>query len=175
MMKGYLYLQDGEVFEGDWLTSTEKEVIKGDIVFYTGMTGYQDALINPTYEDKIIVFTYPLIGSYGIEQRDYMTKKPLPAGVIVYEAIMGKHHYSAEYTLAQYLQKWDVPLLSHIDTRAVVKKIRNKDIASAVLDTNGPVAGTSEESGNTAQDLNAYRKEKKQMINEHNGSAVAYA
>lgn len=175
-MKGYLHLQSGEVFEGDLLTSATKKIIKGDIVFYTGMTGYQEALVSPSYEDKIIVFTYPLVGSYGINQRDYMTKKPLVAGVIVYEAIMEKHHYTADYTLAQYLQKWDVPLLGHIDTRTVVKRIRSIDIPIAVLGTDVlDNAGLSEESGKAAHDLNAYRKEKKHMTNEHNRSAIAYA
>lgn len=175
-MKGYLHLQSGEVFEGDWLTSTTNEAIKGEIVYYTGMTGYQEALADPFYKDKIIVFTYPLVGNYGINKEDYNEKEPLAAGVIAYEASMEKHHYTADYTLGQYLQKWNVPLLAHIDTRAVMKKIRSKDLPTAVLATGNIVhAQTFEGSGKTAKDLNAYRKEKKQMTNEHNGSAVAYA
>lgn len=175
-MKGYLHLQSGEVFEGNWLTSITKEAIKGEIVFYTGMTGYQEALADPFYKDKIIVFTYPLVGNYGINKKDYTAKEPLAAGVIAYEASMEKHHYMADYTLGQYLEKWNVPLLTHIDTRAVMKKIRNKELPIAVLATGNPIhAQISKEFGKTAQDLNVYRKEKKQITNEHNGSAVAYA
>ena len=56
------------VFKGKWLTGAPDGEVKGEIVFFTGMTGYQEVLTDPSYKDKIIVFTYPLIGNYGINE-----------------------------------------------------------------------------------------------------------
>ncbi len=123
-MKGYLHLQSGDVYEGNWNTNVSTQHIEGEVVFYTGMTGYQEVLTDPSYKDQIIVFTYPLIGNYGINEEDFESKKPHVAGVIVYEANAEASHYQAEYSLKEYLEKWGIPLLSHIDTRAIVKKIR---------------------------------------------------
>jgi carbamoyl-phosphate synthase small subunit len=135
-MKGYLHLQSGDVFEGNWETVAPIQNIQGELVFYTGMTGYQEVLTDPSYKDQIIVFTYPLIGNYGINQDDFESKKPHVAGVIVYEANQDSSHYQATYSLQQYLEKWEVPLISHIDTRSVVKKIRDKGSMAAVLTCN---------------------------------------
>jgi carbamoyl-phosphate synthase small subunit len=132
-MKGYLHLQSGDMYEGDWATVTPPHNIDGEVVFYTGMTGYQEVLTDPSYKDQIIVFTYPLIGNYGINEEDFESKKPHVAGVIVYEANAESSHYQATHSLKDYLEKWEIPMLSHIDTRAVVKKIRNQGSMPAVI------------------------------------------
>ncbi|WP_057912441.1 carbamoyl phosphate synthase small subunit [Peribacillus muralis] len=132
-MKNYLYLENGSVFNGELLTKSTEEAISGEIVFFTGMTGYQEVLTDPSYKDQIIVFTYPLIGNYGINEEDFESKKPHVAGVIVYEGNMSHSHYQAKYSLEQYLDKWNIPLLSHVDTRAVVKKIRQEGSMQAVI------------------------------------------
>lgn len=132
-MKGYLHLQTGDIYEGNWVTSSPTHDINGEIVFYTGMTGYQEVLTDPSYKDQIIVFTYPLIGNYGINEEDFESKKPHVAGVVVYEANMEGSHYQANYSLKEYLEKWNIPLIEHIDTRAVVKKIRNQGSMPAML------------------------------------------
>ena len=110
-MKGYLQLNSGDCFQGEWLTSAPDEDIKGEIVFFTGMTGYQEVLTDPSYKDQIIVFTYPLIGNYGINEMNFESKKPHVAGVIVYEAKQTVYHYEAKYTLVDYLEKWEIPML----------------------------------------------------------------
>lgn len=132
-MKGFLHLQNGEMHEGNWLTTPPAHDISGEIVFFTGMTGYQEVLTDPSYKDQIIVFTYPLIGNYGINENDFESKQPHVAGVIVYEANATADHYEANYTLVDYLQKWNIPMLGHIDTRAVVKKIREQGSMPASL------------------------------------------
>lgn len=132
-MKGFLHLQSGEIHEGNWMTKPPAHDITGEIVFFTGMTGYQEVLTDPSYKDQIIVFTYPLIGNYGINETDFESKQPHVAGVIVYEANATTEHYEANYTLIEYLQKWNIPLLAHIDTRAVVKKIREQGSMPACL------------------------------------------
>ena len=106
-MEGYLQLHCGDFFKGEWLTEAPNENINGEIVFFTGMTGYQEVLTDPSYKDQIIVFTYPLIGNYGINEVDFESKKPQVAGVIVYEAKQTSYHYEAKYTLKDYLQKWE--------------------------------------------------------------------
>jgi carbamoyl-phosphate synthase small subunit len=132
-MKGYLHLNNGESFQGHWITKAPTDDIKGEIVFFTGMTGYQEVLTDPSYKDQIIVFTYPLIGNYGINEMNFESKKPHVAGVIVYEAKQSAFHYEAKHTLVDYLEKWGIPMLGHIDTRAVVKKIRHEGTMPVVL------------------------------------------
>ncbi|MFD6442097.1 carbamoyl phosphate synthase small subunit [Peribacillus sp. NPDC060186] len=132
-MKNYLYLENGSVFEGELLTKSTKKAITGEIVFFTGMTGYQEVLTDPSYKDQIVIFTYPLIGNYGINENDFESKKPHVAGVIVYEGNMRHSHYQAKYSLGEYLDKWNIPLLSHVDTRAVVKNIRQEGSMQAAI------------------------------------------
>ncbi|THE11200.1 carbamoyl phosphate synthase small subunit [Bacillus timonensis] len=132
-MKGYLHLKNGESFEGTLSPNNAKDVTNGEIVFYTGMTGYQEVLTDPSYKNQIIVFTYPLIGNYGINEFDFESKKPHVAGVIVYETKESYSHYNAKHSLKQYLEKWNIPLLAHVDTRAVVKRIRTEGTMQAVI------------------------------------------
>jgi carbamoyl-phosphate synthase small subunit len=132
-MEGYLHLDNGDSFQGKWVTNPPKNNISGEIVFFTGMTGYQEVLTDPSYKDQIIVFTYPLIGNYGINDMDFESKKPHVAGVIVFEGKKTAYHYQAEHTLVDYLEKWGIPMLAHIDTRAVVKRIRSVGTMPALL------------------------------------------
>ena len=132
-MKGYLHLNSGESFEGQWLTNAPTDEIKGEIAFFTGMAGYQEVLTDPSYKDQIIVFTYPLIGNYGINEVNFESEKPHVAGVIVYEAKQTAFHYEAKYRLVDYLEKWGIPMLGSIDTRAVMKKIRSEGTMPVAL------------------------------------------
>lgn len=130
-MQGYLVLPDGVVFEGT-LGETISP-IKGELVFYTGMTGYQEVLTDPSYKDQIVVFTYPLIGNYGINDQDFESKKPQVKGVILFQLTEHYSHYKAKHSLKEYLEKWNIPYLTNIDTRAVVKQIRSKGSQYAVI------------------------------------------
>ena len=132
-MKNYLHLANGSKFEGELLTKPNNKPITGEIVFFTGMTGYQEVLTDPSYKDQIVIFTYPLVGNYGINEYDFESRKPHVAGVVVYEGNMHHSHYQAEYSLKEYLDKWNIPLLSHVDTRAVVKNIRKEGSMKAVI------------------------------------------
>lgn len=123
-MEGYLHLKSGHCYKGEWLNTPPQNEVAGEIVFFTGMTGYQEVLTDPSYKDQIIVFTYPLIGNYGVNESDFESKKPHVAGVIVYEGTNQPSHYQSAYTLKEYLCKWNIPVLGHMDTRSIVKKIR---------------------------------------------------
>ena len=123
-MESYIHLENGDVFPGKWLTSQSDEVIAGEIVFFTGMTGYQEVLTDPSYKNQIVVFTYPLIGNYGINKEDFESKQPHVAGVVVHRGDMMHSHYNANMSLIEYLTKWNIPMFSQVDTRAIVKRIR---------------------------------------------------
>ncbi|WP_396232305.1 carbamoyl-phosphate synthase domain-containing protein [Fredinandcohnia sp. QZ13] len=139
-MKGYLHLANGESFEGNIFENCSNTAAESGIGFYTGMTGYQDVITDPSNKDQIIVFTYPLIGNCGINELEFNTK-PEVAGVIVYETKDTHSHYNGKYSLTQYLQKWNIPLLSHVDTRAVVKRIRDNKAEKAVISKQSVLAG----------------------------------
>ncbi|RSD29378.1 carbamoyl phosphate synthase small subunit [Mesobacillus subterraneus] len=141
-MEGYLHLADGKTFQGQLHGGITEEGIAGEIVFFTGMTGYQEVLTDPSYKNQIIVFTYPLIGNYGINDMDFESKKPHVAAVIVHEAAKDAYHYEAKYSFTEYLKKWNIPLLEHVDTRELVKSIRQNGTMPAVLSSK-PECGTS--------------------------------
>ncbi|MGN1387455.1 MAG: carbamoyl phosphate synthase small subunit [Bacillus sp. (in: firmicutes)] len=132
-MKSYVHLENGDVFTGKWLTDEPKGNVTGEVVFFTGMTGYQEVLTDPSYKNQIVVFTYPLIGNYGINQEDFESSKPHVAGVIVHRGNLSHSHYNANSSLVQYLNKWNIPMLGNVDTRAIVKRIRTNGSMQACL------------------------------------------
>ena len=132
-MKHFLHLANGSKFSGNLLTEASGGTFSSEIVFYTGMTGYQEIMTDPSYLNQIIVFTYPLVGNYGINEFDFESKRPVVAGVVVYEGNMKHSHYQANDSLQAYLEKWNIPLLSNVDTRAVVKNIRTDGAMEAVI------------------------------------------
>jgi carbamoyl-phosphate synthase small subunit len=69
-MEGYLHLSEGITYKGSWVGNKPEIEIQGEVVFFTGMTGYQEVLTDPSYKGQIVVFTYPLIGNYGINKED---------------------------------------------------------------------------------------------------------
>jgi carbamoyl-phosphate synthase small subunit len=137
-MKGFLCLQDGSNFEGETFVSTT-EAIQGEIVFFTGMTGYQEVLTDPSYKDQIVVFTYPLIGNYGINESDFESAKPQVSGVIMLQCTEYFSHYAAQVSLREYLEKWQIPYMTGVDTREVVKSIRKEGSQNACISIHEPV------------------------------------
>jgi carbamoyl-phosphate synthase small subunit len=170
-VKSYLHLANGVSFEGTILTKPIDTEIRGEVVFFTGMTGYQEVLTDPSYKDQIIVFTYPLIGNYGINENDFESKKPHAAGVIVYEGAMSHSHFQAKYSLTDYLNKWDIPLLSRVDTRELVKYIRKEGSMAAAIsnDQESNALNLAEISNNTVHEVSStetrvFGKGKKHII-----------
>ncbi|RSL31018.1 carbamoyl phosphate synthase small subunit [Salibacterium salarium] len=135
-MKGYIKLESGEQFEGNIDGNIEQEVY-GEIVFFTGMTGYQEVMTDPSFHGQIVVFTYPLIGNYGWNETDYESMKPQPAGLVISEAAPEAFHYEAKKTMKEAAADAGIPLVTDIDTRSLTKSIREKGDMGAVL-TNDP-------------------------------------
>ncbi|MBP3952099.1 carbamoyl phosphate synthase small subunit [Bacillus suaedae] len=121
-MKRQLILEDGTIFVGDGFGSTKE--LSGEVVFNTGMTGYQEILSDPSYCAQIITMTYPLIGNYGINRDDFESITPSINGLIVKEYEPEPSHFREEEPLHTLLEAKDIPGLSGIDTRKLTRLIR---------------------------------------------------
>jgi carbamoyl-phosphate synthase small subunit len=122
-MKGYLVLEDGTTFEGE-VFGAQREVL-GEVVFATGMTGYQESLTDPSYCGQILVASYPLIGNYGISTRYSQSSKVQVWGYAVRERCDSPSHRDSVQTIGELLKTDDVPGISEIDTRALIRHLRN--------------------------------------------------
>ncbi len=135
-MKGYLVLEDGRVFEGR-VFGAQREVL-GEVVFATGMTGYQESLTDPSYCGQILVASYPLIGNYGINRHDSQSNKVQVWGYVVKEACNLPSHRDSERPLDDFLKQGDVPGISGIDTRAVIRHIREHGTMKGAISSSAP-------------------------------------
>ncbi len=133
-MKAYLILEDGTVFKGTSIGST-REVIS-EIVFNTSMTGYLEVLTDPSYAGQAVVMTYPLIGNYGICREDMESKKAWPDGYIVRELSRIPSNFRSGDTIQNFLKEQDIPGISGIDTRALIKILREKGTMNGMITTN---------------------------------------
>jgi carbamoyl-phosphate synthase small subunit len=121
-MKRQLILEDGTVFIGEGFGSEiERE---GEVVFNTGMTGYQETLSDPSYCGQIVTFTYPLIGNYGINRDDFESIEPAVFGIVVGETTDYPSHWKNENTLDSLLKAKGIPGIQGIDTRKLTRIIR---------------------------------------------------
>lgn len=121
-MKRQLVLENGAVFVGQGIGSEKDNM--GEVVFNTGMTGYQEILSDPSYCDQIVTLTYPLIGNYGINRDDFESINPAIKGLIVKEAAKVPSHWRSEKSLEELLREKDIPGLVGIDTRRLTRLIR---------------------------------------------------
>ena len=122
-MKGYLVLEDGTVFEG-MPFGFSKDVI-GEVVFSTGMTGYQESLTDPSYCGQILVSAYPLIGNYGVNKDDSQSGRVQVCGYAVREMCDHPSHRRSHETIDEFLRDDSVPGIHGIDTRELIRKLRN--------------------------------------------------
>ena len=134
MKKGYLVLESGDIFEG-MMVGSQSEAY-GEVVFNTSMTGYQEIITDPSYAGQFVTFCYPLIGNYGINSFDDESDCPALSGVILSDLCLTPSHYLSMKTIGEYLDAYDVPCLFGIDTRTLVKKIREQGTMKGVLTTN---------------------------------------
>lgn len=121
-MKRQLILEDGTVFVGKGFGSETGKM--GEIVFNTGMTGYQEILSDPSYCGQIVTLTYPLIGNYGINRDDFESIHPAISGFIVKEVADFPSNWRSDYTLDEYFKMKNIPAISGIDTRKLTRIIR---------------------------------------------------
>ncbi|MEK6953884.1 MAG: glutamine-hydrolyzing carbamoyl-phosphate synthase small subunit [Candidatus Micrarchaeota archaeon] len=128
-----LALADGTSYMGSHF-GAEKESL-GELVFNTSMSGYQEALTDPSYAGQILTFCYPLQGNYGTNKTDFESEKVHVRAVVASE-ICGDEsysHYSANRSYSQYLKENDVPGIAGVDTRAIVRKVREHGVMPAAI------------------------------------------
>ena len=128
-----LALEDGRTFRGrSWAAEGESV---GEMVFNTSMTGYQEVLTDPSYAGQIVCMTYPLIGNYGVNSEDEESDRPWVEGFVVREASRVASSWRAEESLDAYLKRWNIVAIEGIDTRALVRHIRDKGAMRACIST----------------------------------------
>lgn len=135
-MKGYLVLEDGTVFEGEPF-GVLKDVI-GEVVFSTGMTGYQESLTDPSYCGQILVSSYPMIGNYGVNGRDSQSRRVQVWGYVVDELCDTPSHRHLDGTLDELLKGDGVPGIKGIDTRALIRRLRTQGTMRGAITTVEP-------------------------------------
>lgn len=130
-MKAKLILENGMIFEGKSFGYLGESV--GEVVFTTGMTGYQEVLTDPSYHGQIVTMTYPLIGNYGINLDDMESSKPQVKGFIVGEKCNIPNNFRCEMNLDDYLKQNKIVGIEGIDTRALTKILRNNGTMKGII------------------------------------------
>ncbi len=130
-MKKKLVLENGKVFYGEGFGSNDKKI--AEIVFNTSMVGYQEILSDPSYCDQIVVMTYPLIGNYGLTSEDYESKSVFMSGFVVHEYNDLPSNFRYTETLGEKMEEYHAAGISGIDTRELVRIIRDYGSMKAMI------------------------------------------
>jgi carbamoyl-phosphate synthase small subunit len=126
-----LALADGTVFRGRSFGAVGEA--SGELVFNTSMTGYQEILTDPSYEGQLVAMTYPQIGNVGVNREDVESRRPFVRGFVVREYRHAPSSWRAEQPLGDYLAAHGIPGIEGIDTRALVRHLRDHGAQEAVL------------------------------------------
>lgn len=127
----YLVLENGSVYPGEGFGSPK--TVHGEIVFSTGMTGYQETMTDASYLGQMITFTYPMIGNYGINKDDFESLTPTADAIITHEIARRPSNFRSQMSLAEFAEKKNLPGITGIDTRALTKEIRDSGAMEAVI------------------------------------------
>jgi carbamoyl-phosphate synthase small subunit len=127
----FLALADGTVFRGRAFGAIGEAA--GELVFNTSMTGYQEILTDPSYEGQLVAMTYPEIGNVGVNREDVESRRPYVRGFVVREYRPEPSSWRAEESLGTYLERHGIPGIECIDTRALVRHLRDRGSQEAVL------------------------------------------
>lgn len=130
-MKKKLVLESGEVFYGKGFGADQD--IAGEVVFNTGMSGYQELLTDPSYCDQLVCMTYPLIGNYGINRDDYESIEPAIKGLIVKEVCDFPSNFRSQMNLDEFFQKRNLSGISGIDTRRLTRVLRDRGVVKGKI------------------------------------------
>lgn len=129
-MKGLLVLENGKRFSGELIGEAEGV---GELVFNTGMTGYQECFTDPSYEGQILTLTYPLIGNYGIHEKAMQSVVPTGRGYVLDQVTSHPSNWESEGTLTDFILHYGVCCITRVDTRAVTKTVRTAGVMKAVI------------------------------------------
>ena len=131
--KAILVLEDGRVFSGESFGADGEAF--GEMVFNTSMSGYQEILTDPSYAGQVVCMTYPLIGNYGTNAEDVESRRPWAEGFVVREASRIASNFHSTMSIQDYLKTNNIVGIEHIDTRALVRHIRDKGAMRVGLST----------------------------------------
>ena len=159
----YLVLETGEIFKGEAMGAVAGTV--GELVFTTASTGYLEALTDPSYFGQIVVQAFPLIGNSGVISEAFESEKSLLCGYIVSEWCHAPSNFRSEGSLDAFLKSRNIPGICGIDTRALVKTIRENGVMNACF------AYSAEDAANAAAKAKAFCIEK--AVENASSSAVA--
>jgi len=132
-MQAILALEDGRIFRGQGHGHPGE--CQGEVVFNTSLTGYQEIATDPSYAGQIVVLTNPQIGNYGTNKADNEAARPYIEGLIVREFSAISSNWRSEQVTDEYLERYSVPVLADIDTRALVRHLRNHGVMRGVIST----------------------------------------
>ncbi|MDO7905377.1 glutamine-hydrolyzing carbamoyl-phosphate synthase small subunit [Paenibacillus sp. JX-17] len=147
-MQARLLLQDGTLFTGRAFGAEGEKT--GEVVFNTGITGYQEVLTDPSYCGQIVTMTYPLIGNYGISRDDFESIRPYVHGFVVRRHEPVPSNWRAQYSVDDLLKEYGIIGISDIDTRMLTRIIRHHGTMKGILTTgNTPVEELLEQMNDT--------------------------
>ncbi len=133
-MKSFLILEDGTIFEGKHI-GADKDVVS-EIVFNTSMAGYTEVFTDPSYAGQAVCMTYPLIGNYGVCLEDMESERVWVDAVIVRELSRIPSNFRCDLSIQEFLEKYDIPGIEGIDTRKLVRILREKGTMNGYITTN---------------------------------------
>ncbi len=154
MAKAFIILSNGMAFEGENFGASGTSV--GEVVFNTGMAGYEETLTDPSYYGQIITQTYPLIGNYGINGDDAESRKIWAFGYIVRENCEEPSNFRCEKTLSTYLKQQGIIGVSGIDTRKLTRIIRESGVMNGAVTTEYDSAQSALNDKELMQKINSY-------------------
>src|SRR5215472_13433256 len=130
-MQAILALEDGRVFSGRG--HGEKGECYGEVVFNTSLTGYQEIFTDPSYAGQIVVLTNPEIGNYGTNPDDNEARHPYIEGLVVRQFSPISSNWRSQQVADEYLEKFKIPVISDIDSRALVRHLRTHGVMRGVI------------------------------------------
>lgn len=133
-MQAILALEDGRIFRGHGFGHPGE--CQGEVVFNTSLTGYQEIATDPSYAGQIVVLTNPQIGNYGTNHADNESARPYIEGLIVREFSAISSNWRSEQVTDEYMERYEVPVLAEIDTRALVRHLRTHGVMRGVISSN---------------------------------------
>ena len=158
---GVLLLADGGRFEGKLFGANV--VAEGELVFTTGMTGFQESLTDPSFAGQVLTFTYPLIGNYGVPKYENIDEYGFPKyfesnkiqvrGTIIHELCEKPSHWDSVKNLNEWLLEEDIPGICDVDTRFLTQKIRTHGVMMSILETSEKPIDISELKNNLQETL----------------------
>ena len=130
-MQAILALEDGRIFQGRGYGA--KAECYGEVVFNTSLSGYQEIFTDPSYAGQIVVLTNPQIGNYGTNNADDEANRPYIEGLVTREFSPISSNWRSQRVADEYLERFNVPVISEIDTRALVRHLRTHGVMRGVI------------------------------------------